>query len=183
MYAQLDREADARRELDVLASDAFASIPRDALWLSSLANLAEVVAFLDDADRAAELYEQLSPYATRNVVLFGVLCLGSISRHLGLLATVLSRYEQADRHFNDALEAHAKLGSRLWTAHTQYNQASMMLRRDESGDRERALILLGEVLSSSQRYGFAAVEARARRSLGPVYQEKSAEITKNLSPT
>jgi DNA-binding SARP family transcriptional activator/tetratricopeptide (TPR) repeat protein len=183
MYAQLDREADARRELEVLASDAFASIPRDALWLSSLANLSEVVAFLDDADRAAELYEQLSPYATRNVVLFGVLCLGSISRHLGLLATVLSRYEQADRHFNDALEAHAKLESRLWTAHTQYNQASMLLRRDESGDRERALILLGEVLSSSQRHGFAAVEARARRSLGPVYQEKSAEITKNLSPT
>ena len=183
MYAQLDREADARRELEVLAPDAFASIPRDALWLSSLANLSEVVAFLDDADRAAELYEQLSPYATRNVVLFGVLCLGSISRHLGLLATVLSRYEQADRHFTDALEAHAKLGSRLWTAHTQYNQASMLLRRDVSGDRERAMILLDDVLSSSQRHGFAALEARARRSLGPVYQEKSAEITKNLSPT
>ncbi len=183
MYTQLDREADARRELELLAPDAFAGIPRDALWLSSLANLSEVVAFLDDADRAAELYEQLSPYATRNVVLFGVLCLGSVSRHLGLLATTLSRYQDADRHFTDALEAHAKLGSHLWTAHTQYNQACLWLRQDEPGDRQRGMILLDEVLNSSQRYGFAALATRARRSLGPVYQEKSAEITKDLSPT
>jgi DNA-binding SARP family transcriptional activator len=183
MYTQLDREADARRELEIVAPDAFAGIPRDALWLSSLANLSEVVAYLGDADRAAELYEQLSPYATRNVVLFGVLCLGSVSRHLGLLATTLSRYQDADRHFNDALEAHAKLGSLLWTAHTQYNQAFMLLGRDEPGDRQRAMILLDEVLISSRRQGFAALEARVGRLMGPVYQEKSAEITKNLSPT
>jgi DNA-binding SARP family transcriptional activator len=183
MYTQLGREADARRELEILAPDAFAGIPRDALWLSSLANLSEVVAFLDDVDRAAELYEQLSPYATRNVVLFGVLCLGSVSRHLGLLATTLSRYQDADRHFTDALEAHAKLGSHLWTAHTQYNQACLWLQRDEPGDRERGMILLDEVRRSCQRHGFAALETRVRRSLEPVYQEKSAEITKKLSPT
>jgi len=183
MYAALDREADARRELEVLAPDAFAAIPRDALWLSSLANLSDVVSWLDDTERAAELYAQLSPYATRNVVLFGILCLGSISRNLGVLATTMSRYDEAELHFKDALEAHANLGSRLWTAHTQYNQACLWLRRDDPGDRERALILLDEVLNSSQQRGFAALEARARRSLGPVYQEKSAEITKNLSPT
>jgi tetratricopeptide (TPR) repeat protein len=183
MYSQLGRELDARRELEVLAADAFAGIPRDALWLSSLANLSEVVATLDDADRAAELYEQLSPYATRNVVLFGVLCLGSVSRHLGLLATTLSRYQDADRHFKDALEAHAQLGSRLWTAHTQYNHACLWLRRDDPGDRERAMILLDEVLNTCRRLGFAALEARARRAAETVYQEKSAEITKNLSPT
>jgi DNA-binding SARP family transcriptional activator len=184
MYAELEREADARRELEVLAADAFAGIPRDALWLSSLGNLSEVVAFLDDTDRAAELYERLSPYATRNVVLFGVLCLGSISRHLGLLATTMSRYDEAELHFQDALEVHANLGSRLWTAHTQYNQACLWLRRDQTGDHERAVMLLDEVLNASQRYGFGALEARVRRSLrGPVYQENSAEITNKLSPT
>jgi hypothetical protein len=183
MYAGLDREEDARRELDALAAHDFDDIPRDALWLSSLAMLSEVVTMLGDADRAQRLYDLLRPFATRNVVTFGVLCLGSVSRHLGMLATVTSQYADAGQHLRDALAMHAKLGSEIWTAYTKYNQAGLLVRRDEAGDREQADVLLGDVLTACGRYGFGALEARARRLTSGVYQEKSAETSYSPSRT
>jgi DNA-binding SARP family transcriptional activator len=162
IYAELDREASARREVDAVAARAFTDIPRDGFWLSSLATLCEAVAFLDDATRAAQLYELLRPYANRNVVIFGVLCLGSVSRHLGLLAMTMSRYEDALRHFDDALRMHSELGSALWTAHAKYNQARLLLRRHSPGDHDQAIVLLDEVLAASKSHGFGSLETRAR---------------------
>ena len=57
VYAELDRRRDARRELEALARNSFADLPRDWLWLGSIAILSEVVAFLDDARRSELLYE------------------------------------------------------------------------------------------------------------------------------
>jgi tetratricopeptide (TPR) repeat protein len=162
MYAELGREDSARQELDRLAHQAFSDIPRDALWLSSLATLCEVVAFLEDSSRAALLYELLAPYADRCVVIMGVLCLGAVSRHLGLLAMTMSRYEDAEGHFRDALELHEQLGSTLWTGHTKYNQAALLLRQDPSDGRERARRLIEEVLGAAESHGLSSLAARAR---------------------
>jgi hypothetical protein len=162
IYAELGREASARREVDDIAAHAFTDIPRDGLWLTSLAALCEAVTFLDDATRAGELYELLRPYGNRNVVIFGVLCLGSVSRHLGLLAMTMSRYEDAAQHFDDALRMHSTLGSALWTAHTKYDQARLLLRRRHEGDRDHALSLLDEVRSAAKRHGFGSLDTRAR---------------------
>ena len=67
VYAELDRRRDdARRELEALARNSFADLPRDWLWLGSIAILSEVVAFLDDARRSELLYELLLPFADRH---------------------------------------------------------------------------------------------------------------------
>jgi DNA-binding SARP family transcriptional activator len=166
IYAELDRETSARQEVDAIAAHGFTDIPRDGFWLSSLATLCEAIAFLDDAARAEQLYELLRPYANRNVVIFGVLCLGSASRHLGLLAMTMSHHEDAARHFEDAQRMHSELGSELWTAHTKYDQARLLLRRHQPGDREQALSLLDDVLSASTRHGFVSLETRARGLTG-----------------
>jgi hypothetical protein len=73
--------------------------------------------------RAAPRSRLLLPYAERCVVLFGLLCLGAVSRLLGLLATTLSRYEEADRHFEQALKKNAQMRSPLWVAHTEHDYA------------------------------------------------------------
>ena len=143
-YAQLERTAQARQQLDVLARADFGELPRDPFWLASVSMLGEVAAFLGDARRARRLYELLLPYAGRCAVIPAVACQGSASRPLRMLATTLSRFEDAARHFEDALTMNEQIRSPLWTAHTQHDYARTLLLRNDPGDRRRAIELLPE---------------------------------------
>jgi DNA-binding SARP family transcriptional activator/tetratricopeptide (TPR) repeat protein len=162
IYAQLGRRADAHRELEALAGADFADLPRDTLWLVSLSWLTEVAVFLGDAQRARPLYELLSPYADRCVVVANLLGEGSVSRPLGLLATTLSRDQDAARHFEHALEINAHIRSPLWVAHTQHDYARMLLLRDGPGDRDTALELLAEALATAEQLGLKALADKAQ---------------------
>ena len=68
IYSELGMKDEARAEFDAIAENGFAAVPRDGLWASSVGYLAEVCAFLADADRAAELYAFLAPYEGRNIL-------------------------------------------------------------------------------------------------------------------
>ena len=71
---------------------ASAAIPRDGDWMVATALLADVAHALDDAERAAVLYDLLTPVADANVVIgLGAVCLGATSRYLGRLALTLGR--------------------------------------------------------------------------------------------
>jgi predicted ATPase/class 3 adenylate cyclase len=163
IYAQLDRPAQARQELDALACGDFSELPRDASWLSSLSALAEVVVFLDDVARAQQLYELLLPYADRCVVNPALICQGSASRPLGLLAMRLSRFEDAERHFEQALQMNAQIRSPLWIAYTQHDYARMLLLRDQPDDLDTALELLKEALATAEQLGLGALTHKAGR--------------------
>ena len=162
IYAELNRPHEARRELDSLAQSDFADIPRDLPWLTNIAIVSDVVALLDDARRAELLYEQLVPFADRYVVR-GAVCLGSVSRPLGLLATTMGRFDTSTRHFQDALQMNAKVRSPLWIAHTQHDYARTLLRHDQPGDREHALELLRAALATADELGLSALSDRALR--------------------
>jgi tetratricopeptide (TPR) repeat protein len=161
VYAELDRRRDARRELEALARNGFADLPRNWLWLMSIAILSEVVAFLDDARRAELLYELLFPFADRCVAVENGLCVGSVSRPLGLLATTVGRFGAAARHFEDALEMNGKIRSPLWVAHTQHGYAHTLLRRDHPGDRGKALKLLAAAFATADDLGLKVLADRA----------------------
>jgi eukaryotic-like serine/threonine-protein kinase len=160
--AELGRRRDAQRELEALARNDFADIPRDMVWMLSIAILSEVVSSLDDARRAEPLYQLLLPFANRCVVMNGPLCLGSASRSLGLLAATVGRFDAAVRHFEDALEMNSKIRSPLWIAHTQYDYAHTLLRRDHPGDRDKALKLLAAALATADKLGLKALDNRAQ---------------------
>jgi tetratricopeptide (TPR) repeat protein len=162
VYAQLERPAQARQELEALARADFCDLPRDAYWLSNLSVLCDVVGFLDDRRSAQLLYTLLSPYADRCVVIAAALSQGSASRPLGLLATTLARYEDAERHFEHALDVNARIGSSLWTAHTRHDYARMLLLRKSSGDHDKALELLEETLAAAAQLGLKALADRTR---------------------
>src|SRR6266516_1044959 len=124
--------------------------------------MAEVCHFLGDAVRAAFLYNALLPHAQRWVnVGQAAATLGCLSRHLGLLATTMGRWEEAEQHFHYALDAHEKAGARLWLGWTQFQYADMVLRRDSAGDREKALSLLSRALDIAQRLEMKALLERA----------------------
>jgi tetratricopeptide (TPR) repeat protein len=168
MYAQLERRVKARQEFEILARDDFSHVPRDAYWLASLSTLSEVAVFLGDAPRAQQLYTLLLPYADRCLVTFALLSRGSASRSLGLLATMMSRFDDAARHFEQGLKMNAHIKSPRWTAHTQHDYARMLLARRQPGDTDKARELLTQALATAEQFGLKAlaVKARATEALG-----------------
>jgi tetratricopeptide (TPR) repeat protein len=152
---------EARRCFEALASHDFADIPRDEHWLVTLTTLALACAALGDTRRATILYEQLRPFAQRNVVhdLLRTYS-GSVSLHLGLLAEAMGRLAPAVRHFEDALEMNTRIGGRPFLARTQYEYARMLLARGRAADRRRAAALLDESLACCQELGLG--EARTK---------------------
>jgi len=169
LYSELGLEQEARDVFEQLAADDFTGIPRDALWASCITYLVEVCAFLRDAPRAATLYQLLLPYAQRSIMAGGhTACLASASRYLGLLAATMSRWEEAEAHFQDALEMHTRMRAKPWLAHTQHEYARMLLARRsaanasirEHADRDKAVSLLSESLHTSHVLGMRALAAR-----------------------
>src|SRR5439155_26173552 len=80
----------------------------------------------------------LLPYSRRNVVVsVGVACHGSASRYLGLLAATMQRWQDAERHFEDALGMNTHMGARPWVAHTEHDYACMLLARRQRRATER----------------------------------------------
>jgi hypothetical protein len=128
--------------------------------------LAETCAFLGDAPRAAELRDLLLPYAGRNVVIVeGWACFGSADRPLGLLATTMGLWNDAEAHFDAALDLNARLGALPWLARTQHAYALMLLTRHLSLDAERARELLWRALATARDLGMTTLAERAEAQL------------------
>jgi DNA-binding CsgD family transcriptional regulator len=161
IYSELGLEPEARAEFEHLSANDFGNIPQDALWVVCIVYLAEVCAFLGDSRRADILYRLLLPYDGHNVVVGGgVAYLGAASRYLGLLAGVRSRWDEAERHFRDALEMDARMGARTWLAHTQYEYSKVLLAGSRHDDRQKAVSLLEEALATARELGMRSVEGR-----------------------
>jgi tetratricopeptide (TPR) repeat protein len=161
VYSELGLEQEARELFERLAANDFAAIPRDSMWVTSMTYLAEVCAFLGDARRAALLYQRLLPYAKHNVIVGNAIaCTGATARYLGMLATTMARWAEAEHHFQAALAMNARMRARPYLAHTQYQYAEMLLARNQPGDRDTALSLLDEALASASELGMGALTDR-----------------------
>ena len=82
---------------------------------------------------------------------------GAVSRSLALLAATMRRWEDAERHFEDALRTNAQLGDKPWLAQTRAQYGAVLLARGAPGDRERALELLQLALDAAQEMGMKKV--------------------------
>lgn len=158
---ELGREDEARRAFDELASADLAKLPRDSEWLFSLSVLAEAAARLEDCDRAALLYQLLHPYARLNASNSGAGAIGSVSRYLGILASAMSRWDDARNHFEDALAMNERMGARPWLAHTQHEYARLLVARGTADDRAKGDALLATALTTYRELGMAGALAKA----------------------
>jgi hypothetical protein len=174
----LGNELTARRSLQPLAAQ-LTRRPRDGLWLPAVAVAALVATRLQEPGAAGRLYQALVPY--RNQVIVGamphpVVCWGSASFYLGLLAAVTSSWAEAGGHFEAAIAAHERLGARPLLARTRYEYARMLLARGQAGDRRQADELLDQALAGASTMGMAGVaeEIQALRAAGEVAPEVAA---------
>ena len=158
LYCRLGRREDAQREFEQVAANDFGNLPRDGSWVVTMANIAYICSYLGDVRRAALLYDLLLPYAGRQLVIGGAaIGCGSILRFLGILATTMSRWEEAVTHFEDALQMNTRIGARPFVALTQQEYGAMLLARGYPGDREKACDILDQALATAEELGMRGV--------------------------
>jgi len=163
--AETGQTADARRNFDAVAAGGFARLPRDEWWTATLTTSAEVCAILGDAPRAAELYACLEPVATKNATHQLVRTYsGAVSHFLGLLAGTQGEFETATGHFDLALEMNAGMGALPALARTQYEYATLLLRRGRSDDRLRSRDLLDQASRTATTLGMTGLHRQIVRA-------------------
>jgi hypothetical protein len=82
---------------------------------------------------------------------------GPAARHLGALAGVAGRWEDAERHFADALALEARFDSPFTLAHTLREYGRMLLRK---GDWDRAAPILGRAAELCDRMQLPGLGAK-----------------------
>jgi tetratricopeptide (TPR) repeat protein len=150
LHTELGRRDEAANAFQQAATHGFAKLEHDNQWLSVITSLSDTCAFLEDAPRAAELYNLLLPFGGRNVVIVeGWASFGSADRPLGMLAATMGRWDEAETHFQAALDLNGRLGARPWIARSELGYAQMLLARREPGDAEQARELLQRALHTA----------------------------------
>lgn len=166
IYSEIGQREQARVEFERLASDDFGVIPHDSLWQTCLTYLAEVCDELQDVERAQVLYGLLLPYAEQTVVVGNaVVCLGAASRFLGQLASTCGHWDDAQMHFEHALDLNERMDAPPWIAHTHYHYARMLLRRGKPEDALRANDMADRALNMATRLKMQGLFGRIKSGL------------------
>ena len=161
LLAEIGDVIAAQRALAGLVDAGLGSITRGGLGAGGLTYVADACALIEDAELAAPIYEQLLAFEGQNSVIgSAVMCYGAADRMLGALATVMHRWDDAERHLENALVLNRRLGSPTWLAHTLYERARLTLRRDGPHEPEVARERVSEALDAARRIGLDGLVAR-----------------------
>lgn len=129
-------------------------------WLFGMTTLAEVAHQAQDGELAERLYSSLAPYHHLVAAAAGEIIGGSVSRSLGQLAATRGQYGAAEQHFTDALAVHRAMGANIWSAHTLYDYAVMLVRHGTSADVDRASRLLAKALPLCEQNAMVHLTAK-----------------------
>ena len=111
VLASSGRQDEAVREARCLVDDDFAILPRDSLFLASLALLAETVVVCGNGDLAPPLLETLAPFAGRNLIQGVPIGWGAVAWYLARLSWIAGQPGSARRYAERADRLHARWGS------------------------------------------------------------------------
>jgi ATP/maltotriose-dependent transcriptional regulator MalT len=109
--ASAGRTAEAARDIDALVADGFAALPRDLLYLASLAILGEAAVACQATDRARPILDELLPYASRNLIQGVPVGWGAAAWHIARLQWLLGRRGDAARSATAAQRLHRQWGA------------------------------------------------------------------------
>jgi DNA-binding SARP family transcriptional activator/tetratricopeptide (TPR) repeat protein len=180
LLAEIGDVESARRELEALVDGDPGTVPHGGLGVGGLIYEADACALIEDAALAAPIYEQLLVFEGQNMVIgSAVACYGAADRTLGALATVMRRWDDAERHLENALVLNRRMGSPIWIAHTRYERARLTLRRGRPHDLELTREQASEALDAARRIGLPGLVARIERLTASLPAPTAAD---DLSP-
>ena len=163
-YCELERLDEARVVLQRLAADGFLRSAWDHTWLLGMSLAADACVRVGTTAQAGELYAELLPYAHLHVSA-SIICLGSVSRSLGVLATATGEYDLAEIHLATAIAENEHLGSPAWASTARLDLAELWLTRSRAGDAPRSQQLIREALDLVKGLGITRLENRVNRIL------------------
>jgi tetratricopeptide (TPR) repeat protein len=166
-YCENDEPEKARELLESHSANDFERIPRDMLWLNTMAAWAEVAAAVEDAHAAAALYPQLEPWEDQFPAI-SVNVWMPVAHYLGRLAHVLGRPEDAQRHFARALELEERFEAPLFAATTRLAWGRSLLEGGAAADAARAQELLARAHADGERLGLGMIEQQAGELLAGI---------------
>ena len=131
---------EARRIFRMLAGRSFELTGREWMhWMIAMPMLASVCWNLGEHDSAQELYDRILPFAHFNTGSSAMFTgFGSAELHLGLLAMLLGRSDDAVGHLRRALNANEAMGWIPYVARSHLALADAYIQRGLSGDRASA---------------------------------------------
>jgi hypothetical protein len=116
-------------------------VPLGPFWLIAMFLRAHACSRLRLPEHASEVYELLRPFPGQ-LVTGGPVVYGSIDATLGVLATTVERYKEADEHFAAAARIEDRFGAPLFLARTHAGWARALIARGRPEDVDRAPHLL-----------------------------------------
>jgi len=146
------------------AREAARSPERTALWMITIAILAEIAVGLDMKDDAATFLELLLPFSDRLVAMgYGVSTWGCVARVAGTLAGVCGEHEKACGLLENAISAERKAGTWVWLPYSQVELAAAYLRRGRSVDARKAVELAARAMRYARNMELVRVAKRAEK--------------------
>jgi tetratricopeptide (TPR) repeat protein len=158
-YCELGRLQDAREVFDRLMA-ALPDVLPDPNWIIAITRAASICAELGDRAAAVRLATLLAPFADR-IAGNGVIWMGSVAHYLGVLATTLERFDEAESYLVAGDAVHERLQAPGWRARTRLARARLLLRRGQREDAKEARQLLGQVIATARELGLVNLERRA----------------------
>jgi class 3 adenylate cyclase/tetratricopeptide (TPR) repeat protein len=162
IYSDTGESSKAKGVVDAVLMKGADAIPEDVLWRPSIFGFTEVCARLRHREASAALYEISTRHSSGVVTVGNSFWVGAMSRSLGQLAAVIERWDDAQGHFQAALDLNEKIGHRPALAFTRLNYGDMLLRRASTSsarpdDTERGRVLLEQALQAGREIGMAKV--------------------------
>ncbi len=149
LYADAGRSDDARALLHREASNGFADVGDDQLWMQTMACYADASATIADRAVAEDLLEILRPLRGR-IAHSALVDRGAVSLYTGMLAGLLGLDDEADEDFRSASAMHERMRADLLMSRTQIEWGRTLAARGKTAD---ARSLLDPGLETAQRCG------------------------------
>jgi tetratricopeptide (TPR) repeat protein len=165
----LAQEGHPHRALDVLSTHpprlpATGVTPTAGAWMA-LANLIPTLALVAQHEQTAALHSWAEQLVTVNVCTYGSPVMFATSA--GIAAAHAKQWTRAEAHHQRAIQQ-ADAGYRICQPDARVWYADMLLARDDTGDRERARVLLAEALALYDSIGMTNFARRTSARLATV---------------
>jgi hypothetical protein len=135
-------------------------------WLMAVVGVAIAASTAGNPAWAQAAHDALAPYSGRNCVMGYVAYLGAVDHHLGTLAAVLGRPDEAVEHLDAALDRHRTIEARPWVALSAAWAANVRAERDGPGDAARADSLRAEATALAMELDIRSLPAPHARFSG-----------------
>lgn len=144
-------------EVERLSGDRFAAVPRDSLWVATVALLLEAAA-ISGSPHTGTLVELLGPHRGSFVVQGLPNCWGSVDRFVGRGHLALDHPGPAAECLAAAFSMESKIGAPLFVARTRLDQARLAVN---NGDSEEGRALAAQVRATAERLELTALAEEA----------------------